>query len=278
MNKRLLEILFVFFGIIFCLVYFLKNKNYYLPSPPQIKHAGVVSLLPSDTEILFELGVNDIKGVSNYCNYPDAAKKIRKMGDAFSPDTEAIISAAPDVVFAGKGLPNTAAEKLRESGIKIFVVPNPHNINDIFFNINFIASNTGKDSKNLIADLKKISNIATPVKAKVYVDIDGNFWTVGYMSFITDILRRAGLENIFDNIGEEYFQSSWEAVAERNPDIILSLAPDTADFSSLPGAANVNAVKFHRVYKLPDPDLLARPTPRAIRNIPYLKGIADAVK
>ena len=275
-NKNV-KIAFVVFGVIFCIYYFFNNKDYFLPKPPAKERIGTISLSPEDTEILFELGAQDVVGVCDTCNYPQKTALVKKMGSSASPDMAAVLGANPQKVFINADASEETLAALREHNIKIITIPTPHNIEDIFFNINFVAANIDKNSADLIKELKSIADAKKPAEAKVFVAAGDNFLTVGYPNFINDILRYAGLQNIFGNVGEEFFNTSWQAVLAQNPDIIISLSPATINYGALPGAENVNAVKNRRVYKLSDPYLLSLPTPRAIRNISKLKELAAEV-
>jgi iron complex transport system substrate-binding protein len=60
----------------------------------------IVSLAPSITEILYDLGLEDrIAAVTVFCDYPKRAKDKPKIGGFANPSLEAIISARPDLVL-----------------------------------------------------------------------------------------------------------------------------------------------------------------------------------
>jgi iron complex transport system substrate-binding protein len=60
----------------------------------------VVSLAPNLTENIFAVGAGDrLVGVTTYCNYPEQARSIAKIGDTMSPNIETIIALKPDIVF-----------------------------------------------------------------------------------------------------------------------------------------------------------------------------------
>ena len=52
------------------------------------------------TESIFAVGAGDrLVGDTTYCNYPEAAKSIQKVGDTLNPNIETIVALKPDVVF-----------------------------------------------------------------------------------------------------------------------------------------------------------------------------------
>src|SRR6185369_15142923 len=66
--------------------------------PVKIRRA--ISLAPSLTENIFAVGAGArLVGVTTYCNYPEEAKSIQKVGDTISPNLETIVALKPDVVF-----------------------------------------------------------------------------------------------------------------------------------------------------------------------------------
>jgi len=61
----------------------------------------IISLAPSNTEILFALGLGDkVVGVTEYCNYPEAATAKTKIGGYSTVDLEKVVALSPDLVLA----------------------------------------------------------------------------------------------------------------------------------------------------------------------------------
>ena len=61
----------------------------------------IISLAPSNTEILFALGLgNKVVGVTSYCNYPEEAKEKEIIDGFATPDLEKIIALTPDLILA----------------------------------------------------------------------------------------------------------------------------------------------------------------------------------
>ncbi|MDR0953041.1 MAG: helical backbone metal receptor [Elusimicrobiota bacterium] len=235
--------------------YFNKQN---VSKPPRT--GGVVSMLPSNTEILFALGVDDISGVSSFCNWPPEAQNIQKLGDSFAPDIEGIIKLKPRVVFLGEDNSFDLAPRIRRYGLNVVVVPNAKRVEDIYSNIELIAKNTGKDASQVIAELKEIVGVKPPLTKRVYIEVDSGYFTAGGQSFISDFFEYHGAKNIFKNIKEEYFQTSLEAILERRPDVVYKMLPLNYkdDGEVLPTGKEVFVF---------DPDIYARPSVRALQNI-----------
>src|SRR5436190_10960373 len=63
----------------------------------------IVSTGPSITEILFALGLGSrVVGVTQYCNFPPEAQKIKRIGSWMTPNMEAILETRPDLVIVQK--------------------------------------------------------------------------------------------------------------------------------------------------------------------------------
>lgn len=83
----------------------------------------IVSLAPSLTEILYDLGIeNRIAAVTDYCDHPPGARAKPKVGGFVNPSLEAIVSLRPDwVVMTEDGNPQTLERRLRALGIKTYI-------------------------------------------------------------------------------------------------------------------------------------------------------------
>jgi iron complex transport system substrate-binding protein len=258
--KKLLLLIFILPTISGVFIY-----KYKTPEQKSVQSGGIISLIPSNTEILFELGAKNITGVSNFCNWPQETEDIKKLGDSFAADTEAIIAMKPKMVYLSEDAQDL---KMRLDNLNIpnSTIKNAKNIQDIYDNINFIASLENLNPAPLLLELKKYTLQKPQSKVKAFVEVDGGLWTIGKESFINDIIEYAGAENIFKDICASYFQATLEAVLKKNPDIIISIKIKSKEEDFLP-----QPLKNKKIIRL-NPDIYARPTPRVVRNIPYLKA------
>ncbi|WP_424245358.1 iron complex transport system substrate-binding protein [Elusimicrobium posterum] len=266
------------FTLIICLFIFACG-----PAEPEqqkqvkdFENQRIVSLVPAVTETLFELGAGDrIIAVSDSCNYPAQAQNLPKEGGMYNPFIERITALEPTIVFS---VPNQSVKgRLEEQKIMVVEVPNVKNLEELLENINLIAQKTGKDPKGVREKLKRTFDSSFDSKLpehapKVYVEIDENGWTAGGASFIGFLVRSAGGRNIFP--GGEYFKTSWEDVVKADPEVIISLNPDSKDFSLRPQGKNLKAVKNKRVFYLEqyETDIVSRPGPRAAEGASILRG------
>ncbi len=236
----------------------------------------IVSLAPSNTEILFALGLEDrIVGVTSYCDYPPEAKQKTKVGD-LQANIEQIVALKPDLVVTKWTLNKEAVNKLRKLKIPVLCVE-PESIEGIYRSISMIAQVTGTENrgKDIVQEMKtKIDNIQSKLaglpasqRLKVFVEVgDDPLFTAGSQTFIDEIVELAGGINVAGDI-QGYQMYSSETVVQKNPDVIL--APDSYYINvqqiikKRPGWEEIKAVRNNRIIYQLDPNLINRPGPRS---------------
>lgn len=241
----------------------------------------IVSLAPSNTEILFALGLEDkIVGVTDYCDYPEAAKNKEKIGGFSEPNIEKIVSVKPDLVVA-TNMHQKSVEELEKLNIPS-VVLDPKDFDEMFASIEIIGKATGQQDealtliKNLKARMENVEDVVAKVKLdkrpKVYYEIwPSPITTSGPGTFVDDIIQRAGGENIAKDAQKAYPQYSQEMIIDKNPDFIIfshhgSSNQSIEDVITRQGWENINAIKNKKVFYL-DENLVQRATPRLVDGL-----------
>jgi iron complex transport system substrate-binding protein len=245
----------------------------------------VVSLAPSNTEILFAIGAGaQVVGRDSFSDYPTEAKNVPDIGGSLSTlNAEVILSKQPELVLA---TPLTAPEQVAElakAGLTVYVLPNPKTFEDLYANLETVGKLTGHENEaaGLVASLKarveavagKVGNVTT--RPIVYYELDSTDpsapYTSGPDTFIDLIIREAGGENFGTNLKGEWVQISIEELLSRQPDMILlgdSLYGGvTADMvKTRAGWDALNAVKQGKIYAFDD-NLVSRPGPRLVDGL-----------
>lgn len=238
----------------------------------------IISLVPSSTEILFALGVGDrVVGASDFCNYPEEALSITRVGGFDVPNLELIVSLEPDLVFAAS-LHKDTVEALEGMGIAVLAL-DPQNIQEIYGNIQLMAKAVGKEKAGeaLIKDmqdrLEKVANTLAGVQEADRPLVFYEVWYPGIMvagegTFIDEIITLAGGKNMAWGI------SRWGSIQEeeilaRNPDFLIHGYPDidSSFFTAREGWDVITAVADDQIFFV-NPDITSRTGPR----------IADAVE
>ena len=166
----------------------------------------IISLAPSNTEILFALGLGDrIVGVTDFDNYPPEATTKPSVGDYTEPNIEVIIAMEPDLVLATEEH-ETEMAQLESRGITV-VGLYPKNMDDILASIILVGKITGqnKEAAALVADMQKriktitdkTSTLSAAQKKRVfYIIWHDPIWTAGGGSFADTLINMAGGINI----------------------------------------------------------------------------------
>lgn len=235
----------------------------------------VISLQPSNTEILFALGVGDkVIGVTDYDKWPEEVKNIEKVSDSVNVNVERVVELNPDVVFAYTIGGEEQVEQLESAGLKVFVIQSASSIEDIYGDIRQIAQVMGVEEKGnkLVDDIKgqlagiKEKTAAVGQKRKVYFEIAPapDIWSIGSGTFQQQIIEAAGVENIFAD-QQGWFSVTEEDVILRNPDAIITTVNYSEDpvkeILSRKGWESITAIQNGEVHAL-NADLLDRPGPR----------------
>ena len=233
----------------------------------------IVSLSPASTELLFRLGLGDrVVGRTHFCDWPPAAASVPDLGNGIGPNVEAVAARRPDLVLLyASEADRAAADRLHALGIATAVLKLDRS-DDLRRAARLVGTLAGvrARSDSLVAAfdsaLASVAATARPGRRpRLYVDA----WasppmTVGRGSYLSEVIRAAGAENVFDDVAASSATVSLEAIAARDPDAILYLAPDTSrvpDIASRPGWRSLRAVREGRVLVV-DGSLYDRPSPR----------------
>ncbi|WP_391119885.1 ABC transporter substrate-binding protein [Psychrobacillus sp. L3] len=249
----------------------------------------IVSMMPSNTEILFALGLNDeIVGVNDYDDYPAEALEKEKIG-GMEFNVEKIISMNPDIVFAHEsmlGMGEAGLQQLRDAGVKVFVVKNAADFNETYTTIEEIGRATGKltEAQKIVDDMKaKVADVTAKVakvekKKTVFIETSDvpEIYTPGKGTFMQEILNMLNAENIAAD-QEGWFKIESEEIVSRNPDVILVMYSYVdgivESVKSRPGFDTINAVKNNEVVQV-DENITSRTGPRLADG---LEEVAKAI-
>ena len=251
-----------------------------LTSPPE----RIVSLAPSNTEILFAVGAGDkVVGVTDFCNYPYdfaawiEAGNMTSIGNYYGPSVEPIVALDPDLVLATTGSLE-AAENLRDLGYNVLVVE-PKNLSFVLRDILLVgrATNNYNEAVALESEIRQridaVANQAADATStpKVYHEVwNEPLMSAGPGTFIDEIITLAGGENIFNDATTSWPTVSSEAVIEKNPDIMVfpdmymgrqNFYETIETVKDRPGWGIISAVQNDKIYEI-NADIISRSGPR----------------
>jgi iron complex transport system substrate-binding protein len=256
----------------------------------EVKLAGpaqkVVSLAPSNTEILFAIGAgSQVVGRDQFSDYPEAVKSIADIGSTFKDlNTEQIISLHPDLVLAAEINTPEQVKAMESLGLTVYYLKNPTTLEEMYGNMKIVAQLTGHESEAATAiDALKArvaavdAKIATATaRPSVFYEIDATDpakpYTAGKGTFITSLIDRAGGRNIAAEL-DSYPQMSLEQVVAANPDFIIlgdsayGITPESV--AARPGWGKLSAVTSKQILPFDD-NLASRPGPRLVDGLEAL--------
>ncbi|RJX25983.1 MAG: cobalamin-binding protein [Dethiobacter sp.] len=247
------------------------------------KPQRIISLAPSNTEMLFALGLAErIVGVTEYCNYPIEALQKPKAGSFAEPNIEKVVALQPDLVVAVR-MQEEELARLEDLGIPVLVL-NPTCIEEVYRSIELLGLAAGEEesARLLVAGIRgkidavreKLLEVPEDKRVRVYYEVYADpLMSVGCTSVIHELIEAAGGVNIFADVEAPYPKVSAEAVIDRDPQVIVF--PNyhgteevlANEIKSRPGWGAITAITNERLFGI-DPDKISRPGPR----------IADAVE
>lgn len=242
----------------------------------------IISISPAITEILFAIGLDqEIIGVSDYCDYPEAALAKDKIGGFKDPNVEVILSMDPDLVFASAGVQEELITTMEELNLPVVVLESA-TIEQVLSNIALAGEITGKNetAKEIVDDMRQkmdeiINKVKDQPKPKVFFEVwDDPLMSAGSTSFIHNLIETAGGTNVAGITEDEFFTFSMEKLLENDPDIYIinahSHTPE--DIKTRTGYEVLSAVKNDQVFTVDD-SLISRAGPRVIQGLEQLAKI-----
>ncbi len=245
----------------------------------------IVSLAPSITPILYELGVGDkIVGLTSYDDYPYnftawfEAGNMTCVGGFSTPNLEAIIGVQPDIIFTSDVNTETIP-RMRELGFKV-VVLSAESVEGVYRDIQIVGDATGAGAKatetinelrqQISAIQEKIAAAEITEKPTVYYEVyysTQGIMTAGSATWLNDVITLAGGVNIFADQAAEFPYTSSEVIIARNPTVIIlptNMGTGTPSYGSVAdvkargGWYAIDAIKNDRLYVI-DQNIMSEP-------------------
>ncbi|MEM6297381.1 MAG: helical backbone metal receptor [Bacteroidota bacterium] len=197
------------------------NRELKLPAPPQ----RIVSLVPSLTELLFDLGLEQrICGVTSFCVHPKHARKsCTVIGGTKKPKLDRILNLKPDLIVANKEENNQADVETLAKEVPVWV----SDIKTLLDNNTAILSlgevtQTTSIAQNLVTQIeeKQRQLPKRDLKRALYLIWRKPYMSIGGDTFINEMMLQAGYENILaDQI--RYPELTAAQIIELSTEVIL---------------------------------------------------------
>jgi iron complex transport system substrate-binding protein len=245
----------------------------------------IISLSPSNTEMVYALGLQDkLVGVTSYDNYPPDAKNKTIVSDFSTIDMEKIVNAKPDLVLADSIQQKDTIPALEKMGITVYTM-SPNTMDEIYHDLKTLGQITGKTKEadalaaGLTARVQAVADKTTKLTVNnkprvLFVTWYDPIWTAGHHTMIQSLIEKAGGTNIAADLNG-YATITLESVIQRNPQVIIvtnSMGDQhtTLDYiKSNDQFKATDAVKNGKVYEI-DADVFGRTTPRIVEGLETL--------
>lgn len=267
----------------------MDREGFFITLPEEIN--TIVSIGPSNTEILVELGFGDsIISTDVFSdNIPGIAREI-SVFDMMSLDVEFLIELNPDIIFI-TGMTRIYGDAdplsmVSDAGITVVYMPSSVSMDAIMEDIMFMAvvldvPDAGEAIISYMqAEIDAVQEIADTITTRrtVYFEISPapDMWTLGSGTFINEMIELVGAVNIFaDSYG--WMGVSDEVLLETNPDVIITsvgfMDDPVTEIKNRPGWGSMAAVQNGSVFQVSE-DYTNRPSHNVIRG---LRQIAAAI-
>jgi len=244
--------------------------------------ARIVSIAPSNTEILYALGLADrIAGVTTYCYYPTDAKKKPKVGD-MTTSPEAVLALKPDLVVAHANVNRTIIPTLEKLGLRVFAI-DPRTIAQVMADITTLGKITSRPASaaRIVSEMSRSMNRVRKARSRsksqtVLVSVQANpLWAAGPKTFVDEMLRIANARNAAFDARPGFVTFSKELAVSRNPDLIIVGTQAEVGYLLKDKAwRTTKAVKQGQVYAVSG-DYLVRPGPRLAVGLEKLASLLE---
>jgi iron complex transport system substrate-binding protein len=258
------------------------GRSIKIPDSPR----RIVSLAPNITEILFALGVDEeIAGVTDYCDYPDAALRKTRVGGFSNPSIEKIVSLNPDLVLAARdGNQAEAVNRLAGLGVSVYWT-DPRGFDGVMKTIRNMGELVGraKESESILRGMgvrrqNIISRVHLLPRPRVFFQVgDAPIVTVGKGSLGDELIRLAGGRNISEAEPMSYPVYSIETILSKAPEVIVISSMDSKkNYLNLirrwENWKSIPAVRRSSIHVV-DSDLTDRPTHRIVEGLEILAAM-----
>jgi len=250
----------------------------------------IVSLAPTNTEIIFALGLGDkVVGVTEYCNYPEEALTKQTVGGYSTINVEKIVTANPDIIFANPMNGQENIDSLRQLGYTVIVIQSD-SVDGTYDAIQMIGTCTGTtaEADSIISDMKiriqaitdKLTGVTEKPTVMHAMSVDP-YWVSGSNTFQNELITLAGGTNAFADV-DGWGVVTLEKLLTTDPEIILvdsGSKMGTTGENTLQKAfltderlSSITAVKNKAVYVM-DSDTFDRSGPRIVDSLEQLAQI-----
>jgi iron complex transport system substrate-binding protein len=253
---------------------------------PDVKR--IVSIAPSNTEILHALGVGRrIVGVDRWSDYPPRVRRLPQLGSDLHIEVERVLALEPDLVVASLHVPGMEDNLplLESAGLRYLAVGGI-GLEGVWHDMRVIGRYLGRsrraeqlvESMQLRMDAIRSHVGAAVDRPRVHWEWSGRPVVAGKRSWITEMIEMAGGSNAYADLDVESVRVTVEDAVRRQPDVVVACwcgarkLPTVQRILQRPGWESTPAVRNARVAVFAE-DLFGRPGPRLADGLERLASL-----
>jgi iron complex transport system substrate-binding protein len=243
----------------------------------------VVSLAPSNTEIIYALGAEkQLVAVTAFCDFPAAAKQLPRLPGWSTIMAKDVLAHKPDLALTSSICQDELKAELEAAGVRV-VHFDPRQLSQVSESFIQVAKLLGVDGQKLSSEFSQgIQNLIQSRPAKrlrIYIE-EWDKPPMAAGNWVPELIQAAGGEPFNRELGLPSAVLSWEELMEFDPEIVvysicgLATRFDPAAFLKVEGWRDLNAAKTARVYSVDD-SLFNRPGPRLVEGGRLLRALME---
>lgn len=253
------------------------HRTVHVPVHPQ----RIISLVPSQTELLYDLGLGEsVVGITKFCIHPETwFHSKHRVGGTKKVDMDKVRALKPDLIIGNK-------EENERKDIEALEMEFPVWMSDVrelagaLDMIQRVGELTGTSTKaNVMAQgIEKAFAELRPLEEPLtvaYLIWREPFMVAGHGTFVNDMLKRCGLQNVFDEGDARYPEITDQELAEADPDIIL-LSSEPYPFAEK-HIADVNMICPGTPVRLMNGELFSWYGSRLLKAPAYMNGLIGSL-
>ncbi|MFC2001774.1 ABC transporter substrate-binding protein [Chloroflexota bacterium] len=243
----------------------------------------IISLAPSNTEILFALGLSDsIVAVTDYCDYPPEVEDKSSIGGFSTPNIEEVVAHSPNLILAASIHEDKIIPQLEQKGLTVLALK-PKTLDEVLAAITLVGDVTGKEreASELLAKMQGRIKAVTGNTARLtgeqrprvlYYIWHDPLKVAGSGTLQDELIQKAGGTNIARNL-TDYADISLEAVIDANPEVMIASVSHGSSreltfqfIGTEPRLKDTAARQNNRIYMV-DGNLVSRAGPRIVDGL-----------
>ncbi|HEY1291748.1 MAG TPA: cobalamin-binding protein [Chloroflexota bacterium] len=254
---------------------------------PLVNAARIVSVGPSNTEILHALGLGRrIVGVDRWSDYPPRVQALPRVGSDLKVDIPSVVSLRPDLVVASLHVPGMEANlpAFDAAGLA-YVAVGGVGLSGVWDDLQVIGRYVSREQRAeaLITRMQtRMEEIARPrgggARPRVHWEWSAHPVVAGRRSWITDLLQMLGADNVYADLDVESVRVSYEEAIRRQPDVVVACwcgirkLPEVDRVLRRPGWQVTPAFQHRQVAVLSEA-YFGRPGPRLVQGLEQLREL-----